>query len=583
MSCLIGVTVGPIQAYIKESRKLSDLYVSSKIMSDIMKNIIKFIKEKDAEARLIYPNYDVLDIDATGDCSNYMVFEAENVIDMKNIEESVYNKLAQGNEKLVKQFKDDFYLFWGIKDFAVDNYHSTYLKLERLMRSLKNTYMFTQSCQEGGKKCSICGKRNIVRLTDDIKRKKGVAEDENLCPTCLFKREYLDKKLNQKFSSSIYSISINVWKKNNEKFLQEINSELLDVFKQVNKVSFEEVDRYYDVNQLSNLIKKFKGKDEKIESKLILIKKELEKVYNEKNDIKIPDYEYCLMQLDVDDLGKWIRGEFLKNKDTDELKNFQKKLSAFLIEFGLELRSFFEKSECQVVYSGGDDSLIILPTEEIMYALDNIDKIFEELVWNKMKKYFDITRKISYSISATIAKCNNPLGYSIQRSREELERVKTRFNREADNKNGVSFNYIINDGKEIVCYLRRNTVKLFYSLVKEYENIEEDGSFSYINWYETEFSKFNYTDISFENLLSLKTIMKCEMKRLLGRSIKGRNSEENRVHYINGMIELLNKLYLENYTENRSNHITIDFLNILNTFKLYEKLCSLNFHFEKGV
>lgn len=37
MSYLLGITVGPIQTNIQKSRKLRDLYNSSKIVSDIMK------------------------------------------------------------------------------------------------------------------------------------------------------------------------------------------------------------------------------------------------------------------------------------------------------------------------------------------------------------------------------------------------------------------------------------------------------------------------------------------------------------------------------------------------------------------
>ena len=57
MSYLLGITVGPVQSFIEESRKLSDLYSSSDIISRIMKKCYEIIKEKDIDAELIYPKY----------------------------------------------------------------------------------------------------------------------------------------------------------------------------------------------------------------------------------------------------------------------------------------------------------------------------------------------------------------------------------------------------------------------------------------------------------------------------------------------------------------------------------------------
>lgn len=87
MSYLLAITIGPVQSYIEESRKLIDLYNSSKIISDIMREVHRYVLKFNETAELIYPNNNG---ELNVDCSNYMIFQIDDIINFHNVEHEIY-------------------------------------------------------------------------------------------------------------------------------------------------------------------------------------------------------------------------------------------------------------------------------------------------------------------------------------------------------------------------------------------------------------------------------------------------------------------------------------------------------------
>lgn len=605
MSYLLGITIGPVQAYIEESRKLSDLKNSSKIISDIVKEILNAITRKDTGSNIVYPNHSNRCKDI--DYSNYAIVEIQKSdINIKEIIDNVYKKLVNNiNEKLggsatlkKDEINEIFHLFWAKVTIDKTNYYESYKKLTRLLRSLKNTYEFEQLVQESGKKCLICGKHNVTDVKDKNEIKIfNLSYNEQLCKFCLGKRIYSNG--NDKSIESVYSIAIKRWFKNNEDVLKELNEKLVAIFGKNKKYKYfskEEIKQ--DINLLSkgneagkskafkelndDLINEIQDNDKQ---RMNDTQKKLEEVFECMNilykNVFAPIYEYSFIQFDVDNLGKWMSGKYLNSEEKENLKEYQKFISECLSVFVNELRNRLS-NECTVIYSGGDDFLGVIPNEDIIAAYEIIEELFETEVRNKIKeRYKKIYERITYSMSITIAQCKDPMSYALKRTREELEKVKTRF----ESKDGVAITYIINNGKEITGYLRKEEAKELFNIVNKVKDIKKHILFSYINKFETEFSSFKFEDITFDEMQNYYKILACEFNRLFSKSIPSMKEEDDDKKalkskvdvYKTETIDFISSVINHNCIEISSNHESIDFNNIINILKLSKKLYEIEF------
>lgn len=587
MNCLFGITIGPVQTYIEESRKLSDLKNSSKIISDIMKEILKEIKDEDKSMKIIYPNCHDFD---KFDFSNYTILETEIDIDMDEVKCKVYSKFnGKLNRKGISQeydLREIFHLFWAKEKFESESdYYKTYKKLTRLLRSLKNTYEFNQEEQESGKKCLMCGKHNVVKI--EKKKEFNLNYNEELCPLCLIKRIYKrDIKI-----ESVYSIALKYWIEKNNKNLKEINEKLQDIFyddKKYKYFSREEIKKSIALLSEERDCKASKAykelKDDLITEndinleKIKLIEKCMNDLYKD-GFVSLPTYEYSFIQFDADNLGEWMGGKYITDEYKYNFKEYQKFVSGCLVNFGEELKERLKETKCTVIYSGGDDFLGVIPNEDIVTVSEIIEELFKIEVKNKIEeKYKKINEKITYSMSVTIAQCKDPMSYALKRTREGLEKAKTRF----ESKNAVALTYIINNGKEFTCYLKKEEIKRLFNIVNKVQDIENYILFSYINKFEREFSIFKFEDITFDEMQKFYKILNCEFKRLFGKSIssmkEASDSEKEKVDlYKSETIELISKVINHNCIEVKPNHEHIDFINIINVIKMSEKLYEIKF------
>ncbi|MGG7163509.1 type III-B CRISPR-associated protein Cas10/Cmr2 [Clostridium ihumii] len=578
MSYLLAITIGPVQSYIEESRKLIDLYNSSKIISDIMKEVHRYVLKFNETAKLIYPNNNE---ELNVDCSNYMIFEIDDIINFHNVEDEIYTKIDDEND-YKKTIKETFYLFWEIEKIENNDYSSSYQNLTRMIRSLKNTYDFEQVEQQSQKKCLICGKRNIVTQKLNLKTRRDykLNDNEELCEVCLFKRTY--KRNIEKNIESVYSIAIKNWKQFYKNELQELSRKLEEVF--------VDVDKYYNPNEINKLVSSsdINKAYKKIESDLKLeisnevvndIKDIIDTTYKK---IQYPNYEYAFIQFDIDNLGCWIGGKYLKDKSN--LKEYQKEISQWLLKFSKELNKVL-KDKCKIIYSGGDDFLSILPVENIIEVVKIIDKEFKISVEKKLKKYMTYEEKITYSTSITIISCKDSMSYALNKTRKELNNVKNRYKNKEMTKNGIAISYIVNNGKEITCYMEKEDLETYLCLIDNQVKVKSSLSFSYINNFQNEFKIFNFNDIKFEEMSSLSKVIKYEFKRIILRSrlekVDGATEE-----YIENLLQFIERMFIKNAIEISSNHIYVDFINIINILKIYKKLCFDNLRlleYRKGI
>lgn len=554
-----------------------------------MKKINVYITEKGCE--LIYPNMEGQNIDKV-DFSNFAVYKCSSTFNLDNLEKEIY----------ADQFtllKENFYIFWLFKELEDGKYVEQYSELNKLISNIKNTYQFDFRNEPSKRKCMLCGRRNII-------------EQNELCPLCNYKRNYDNNKSYQ----SVYSIAIRDWKK-------VYSHELLKFENLINtRINKSKLDKYYNLMEIDKLITIFSDLTQKIDGQLTLnevidkyktkykhqvnqldelrqdliesdytlneliedlkiFSDNLNDLYKVKSDeknnneciVEKPVYEYAFLKFDVDNLGKWMSGLYLEDIEylsDNEFEKFQKDLSSALITLGLTLKDEFEKNSCDVIYAGGDDFLAVLPVAYIEKVSNIIEDKFRSIVLKGIESYY-LKEDITYSMSITIAQCKDEMAYALMRNRLDLEMVKKEFFNHGERKSGVAITYIINNGKEINCYIKRNKLQEFYSLMDKYKKNKNKISLSFVNNLEQEFLMFDNKKMIQDEVRELKQIFLYELVRLMKRSSNGVDKD------IEKFIDEVNNFMKNNFEDNRINLDSIkerrvNVKNICNVLRLIEKL-----------
>ncbi|RME85789.1 MAG: hypothetical protein D6785_03990, partial [Planctomycetota bacterium] len=222
MNYLVIFTIGPVQAFIVQARKTRDLYAGSRILS-------KIIQKSLPKEGVIFPHPQIESM------PNRFIAEikTENIQDFcdqtREKIQQAYQAILEESRKEGKagvkegyQRQSENFLEIHYAALPLDkSYEKVYPELERLLGAAKNGRIFSQM-EEWGKKCSLCGERNVLFYRDSkISNKKyhygsrqlkgellsafetyhenliplkqdGVtlAEREGLCAICFTKRFY---------------------------------------------------------------------------------------------------------------------------------------------------------------------------------------------------------------------------------------------------------------------------------------------------------------------------------------------------------------------------------------------------------
>ena len=177
MTHLFLFTIGPVQSFINEARKTQDLFISSKIISDLMEDALewlvnqKYIRFESAEdTDLIFPHWDVqskphrlLAFVTTGDI-NKVGDDLSNYIAHQLLEHAkpLYN-LSNSPALINQHISDYFKTYWVAQAIDANQTYSTeiYHSLEAELGMIKNIRSFNQ-LEGKGRKCTINGKHNVM-------------------------------------------------------------------------------------------------------------------------------------------------------------------------------------------------------------------------------------------------------------------------------------------------------------------------------------------------------------------------------------------------------------------------------------
>lgn len=619
MKYIIAVNIRSVQDYISKARKVLDLSNSSKIFSNMMYSFISELNKKTKNIDVIYPAVDLAVIESSKqDYSNYLMsvfnYEGDIRLLIEDLETDVYTNLAndykenitsallkgylvscdnyfQGIEQL---FKDQFKMNIVVKELKSEKkYYDSYVEVTKAINNLKNSYDFNQlSVLEGLKnkvnksrkklkKCHICGEYTTRYVREDSKHKnldyvnyinsvdKLLKKDEALCDVCFYKRI---KDYENKDTPSTYDIATNYFRaKMNE--INKGNANIDNLLGELDsKINDEIIDsKYCYQKNIFNLEKRIKSGElvvsntnrilKKIEDLKTILKKAKEKEI-------IPASQYALVQLDIDNLGEWMRGNYFK-EDQSSLIHNQRDLSKAIIKFSQDIKKEFNNELLgHVVYAGGDDFLAFLPVEKILEAVKMIKEKFSTL------KSYD---KLSYSIVITLADVQIPLTMVIKKTREELERVKEKYksNYTANEKpkDGFVINNMVNRNKYISSYLKNSEVQKYIEIYQALADLIKDknNSLSFIKNIQQEFSEFEFLDLNIDEKDNLIKIFDIESARIIKRSLSNLDIKEDNNSF-KTIKNINHDLFINQINKIASNSYNIDFENYINLLTNLEKL-----------
>ncbi|QSZ27584.1 type III-B CRISPR-associated protein Cas10/Cmr2 [Aceticella autotrophica] len=412
------------------------------------------------------------------------------------------------NDVTIEDFKDFFsdnVIDEWEKNTSENNiglmYQLAYSALEKSIGIRKNLRNFKQT-DEYGKKCHVCGGREgvIKAGVGNLKVGKYISKGEGLCVSCFIKRaldKFLEKEFDGKFQdftfpSTAEVASASFKKKALKNAGDEFKSYIGEFKKIVGDSNFKQIivkslpcienefadtvnmdaEWFFEDNLTTRSVKK-QFEIEKNESEVADLKKSLKKITDK---IEKPDSYYAILLFDGDNMGKWLAGELLPdieyannseiwNKLPQEFKNKLEKcrenkfltperhsfISHALRNYSIEfVRKIIEEEHLgKLVYSGGDDVLAFVNTEDLFDVLIKLRAAFSgniRIENNKIKVdwsndtgfvekdgrlLLSMGKNATASCGVVIAHYKMPLGMVINRVRETEEKAKNNFGKDS--------------------------------------------------------------------------------------------------------------------------------------------------------
>jgi len=328
-------------------------------------------------------------------------------------------------------------------------YEFLYTALEKSMGARKNLREFEQK-QEEGRKCSLCGERNVLffwesknknkflkynpiayDLTGKIEQ-KYLTDGEGLCAFCFLKRTfeiYLEKEVDSIFKDfsfpSVAEVAcadfkekakeLREFKEYEDKFFEDIPVRYLKILSlpKLNLKETLEGSWFYEENLTEKKIKDELGVEidiQKIKGLKDLLKNKLYKQAGK------PKKYYAILYLDGDNMGKWLSGEVLPEiQYAYNSEVWEKKLpEKFKKGLTTQLKEIYPDKKARKILTPAIHSAISTALRN--YAIEFVRKIVEEehlgkliyaggddvLAFVNLKDLFDVMEKLRWAFSGHI-------------------------------------------------------------------------------------------------------------------------------------------------------------------------------------
>jgi len=437
--------------------------------------------------------------------------------------------------------------------------------LEKLLGARKSVRDFEQ-VEQPDEKCYLCGEFEVLKVDWGSLNKgrpgilkgrvikidnKEVWEGEKLCGVCLTKRLFPEIIKDEfglsteiKFPSTSEMASIGEKRRLNEGIKKNFEQEFNNFRKIVRgKNNNKDLPSSISVPKLKNdhlykidgeFLMKENYREDRFEKEygISVSSQDFETILSFLNENNInPSRYYAILQMDGDNMGKWLKGEFnpkikdtihekvidaliqfSEEKDRNELQKilcskhpnspsihqaFSRKLSYFALE---KVRKIVEDNHYgKLVYAGGDDVLALLPIEEVLKCAYDLQKKFKEI----------LGRKASMSAGILVVHHKYPLYLALRKVQDAEKRAKNVYG-----KNGFCLIFLTHSGEERECGGNWELVSFLDDLICKFKTDEISGVFPY--QYLEVVEKLYERDPN-KNIGNIKEILKSELKRIFMR------------------------------------------------------------------
>lgn len=415
-------SIGPVQSFIANSRKMRDLYSGSFLLSYLVLHICKFIDaNKDTSIKIER----ILPIDLNQ--KNGQIANAPNRIllriefsDGNSIDEKM-NKLAESIEKELRtEFKkiyEDIFSKCGItvnssienqlKDFpevyyVYQEYTSgeSFNEISSKLQAVKTIQTFSQTNEKAGRKCSLFPEYNALfyKSKDGQEPKFKVDEAINIgkikkcfyalnpgeavCSKAFVKRMMCllsdENFRGYKYNEDIVSVAYMLLR---DRVSGDSNGQAL-----LNKLSREAAEAVFDLQNKQLLSDdEYSTEDQKAAQEL----------YDYLKAEKISPY-YAVLKFDGDGIGDLYR----KCSESE-----QTKLSKDIGEFAAQVPDIMDSYNGMCIYAGGEDFLGFLPVAKAIPAIKEFRELFQKTVHNPT----DLSKRLTLSAGIVFAHLMPPL------------------------------------------------------------------------------------------------------------------------------------------------------------------------------
>jgi len=568
-------TIGPVQSFIAQARKTQDLYAGSYVLSYLINKTMEECKRIAGSCEFIYPDKE----------SHYKPNRFIAKIESDDIEKSskelkkyVRKEFQQITTKVLSkldfnapngfesQIKTHLQVNWVALPLEGNTYTDTYKELESYFGAIKNVRNF-QQLEERGRKCSLCGERNVLfyRLTDEerksggLKRRKDgllrklfIKEDnviffepkeesdnlkmqkgEGLCAVCFTKR-FADKYFENGYVRNYPSIA----KVALMYSLNKLDNDSLDEYKKIFGNNFD-AELFYDDNLTERYFEKNNYPRKKLEEAKVRLKKIHEIV--QENELKFSKY-YAILMFDGDSMGRWLTGKFLKDKT--QLMEFHKSLTGNLGSFAKSVEDIIKEPKGKLVYAGGDDVLAFVNLNHLLPVMRELREKFP-----KFENFgFEIidNKKSSSSVGIAIAHYKTPLLEVLKWARKMEKEAKSID----DQKDAFAIAVLKRSGEihKAVFKWQYGTSSVIEILENLIKSLKKDFSNTFIKNLGVEFRRLMDEKGKYENNLLIKT----EIKRLIERScMMTRTQDKTKKEFLQRKKQAIDDL-TELYTNSKS-------------------------------
>lgn len=529
MKHLFLFTIGPVQTFIAQARKVHDLAAGSKMLSDIIGWAMEYVKKEAVSYEFMFPNEKVIERP-----NRFLaIIQHDNIQDFgNNLEKHIRDKFQKEAQSYIKDFVNE-YAFQQLADFPQihwiankydedENYKTQYERIEQLMGGIKNLRSVSKIA-ETGRKCAINGEYNVV-----IYRKKK--EDDNPAWLHFTKPKVKEHKLNYSGIGykqlapgeglSAISFLKRMWEVDSS-FNATCQIAYLNTIQKLSEK--EEVKKL--IEELQNIDEQYLYEDANIPDTEITkdnaekLRKEISealKSFNKKNSTKLKFGKYyALLVFDADKMGEWLAGEYAKNA-----KEFQSHLSGQLGEFATKAREIVE-NKGQTIYAGGDDYIGFVALEHLFDVLKELRKGFKEMS-DKLQGKEPENEEFTFSAGVAIAHYKTPLNFVLNQAREAEKTAKIKGGR-----NSIAITVLKRSGEIHKTFMKWYDKECFLpeSMFEIVKAIKNNVSNKFITNFTAEFLPVlqDKENEQKENLF----IYKYELHRLLSENQKGKCLSEH--------------------------------------------------------